>query len=182
MLIASGDRVYLDCNRAATDLFECSREQLLGSRIDDFTPADERDQLPAAWAAFLSEGAGEGCYELITATSRRVAVEYSATANFLPGQHLSILMRQTEPAAAVGDAQRLTGMRLSPREREVLTCLAIGATGWQIATELTISPETVRTHLRNVLTKLGARTRPHAVALALQRGEITADEIGDAPS
>ena len=53
----------------------------------------------------------------------------------------------------------------------------MGATGRQIAADLFISSETVRTHLRNILAKLGAQTRPHAVALALQHGEITAEEI-----
>ena len=177
MLIVSDDRVYVDCNAAAGALLECSREQIVGRRIEDFTPVELRGQVPAAWAAFLSSGASEGTYELITAKSRRIAVEYSATPNFMPGLHLSILMRKTEPVAAVRAGGRLAGARLSQREREILRHLAMGASGRQIAADLFISSETVRTHLRNILAKLGAQTRPHAVALALQHGEITAEEI-----
>ena len=61
---------------------------------------------------------------------------------------------------------------LSPREREVLDLLAQGLTGAQVAQRLFLSPETVRTHVRNAMTKLEARTRAHAIALALREKEI----------
>jgi len=62
---------------------------------------------------------------------------------------------------------------LSPREREVLDLLAHGMTGAQAAKRLFLSPETVRTHVRNAMAKLEARTRVHAVALALRQREIS---------
>jgi DNA-binding NarL/FixJ family response regulator len=61
---------------------------------------------------------------------------------------------------------------LSPREREILDLLSKGLSGEEAAKQLYLSSETVRTHVRNAMTKLGAATRVHAVALALQRGEI----------
>jgi DNA-binding CsgD family transcriptional regulator len=66
---------------------------------------------------------------------------------------------------------------LTQRESEVLSLLAEGRSGAQIAGELVLSPETVRTHVRNAMSKLGATTRSHAVALALQRGEIGAGTL-----
>jgi DNA-binding NarL/FixJ family response regulator len=63
--------------------------------------------------------------------------------------------------------------RLTARECEVLTLLARGYTGEEVARQLLVSAETVRAHVRNSVTKLHARTRLHAVILALQRGEIT---------
>jgi DNA-binding CsgD family transcriptional regulator len=68
--------------------------------------------------------------------------------------------------------------RLTERESQVLGLLAEGRSGAQIAADLVLSPETVRTHVRNAMTKLGATTRSHAVALALQRGEIGAGTVG----
>jgi DNA-binding NarL/FixJ family response regulator len=62
---------------------------------------------------------------------------------------------------------------LTTREKEVLTLLARGYTGEEVARQLQVSAETVRAHVRNSVTKLHARTRLHAVVLALQRGEIT---------
>ena len=61
---------------------------------------------------------------------------------------------------------------LSPREREILGLLSRGLSGEQAAKRLFLSSETVRTHVRNAMSKLGAATRVHAVALALRRGEI----------
>jgi DNA-binding NarL/FixJ family response regulator len=62
---------------------------------------------------------------------------------------------------------------LSPREREILGLISQGLSGEEAAKQLVLSSETVRTHVRNAMSKLGAATRAHAVALALQRGEIT---------
>jgi DNA-binding NarL/FixJ family response regulator len=65
---------------------------------------------------------------------------------------------------------------LSPREREILDLLAQGLTGEQIAGQLFLSPETVRTHVRNAMEKLEANTRVHAIAIALRQGEISLRE------
>jgi DNA-binding NarL/FixJ family response regulator len=62
---------------------------------------------------------------------------------------------------------------LTPREREILGLLSTGLSGEEAAKQLFLSSETVRTHVRNAMTKLGATTRVHAVALALKRGEIS---------
>lgn len=79
-----------------------------------------------------------------------------------------------DPAIAGLIAPSAEGARvLSNREREILALLATGRSGEQIAAELFLSPETVRTHVRNAMRKLEARTRVHAVALALRLGEIS---------
>ncbi len=57
---------------------------------------------------------------------------------------------------------------LSAREREILGLLADGNSNPEIAAKLFISPETVRTHVRNAMAKLEADTRTQAVALALR--------------
>ena len=62
---------------------------------------------------------------------------------------------------------------LTTRARVVLTLHARGYTGEEVARQLQVSAETVRAHVRNSVTKLHARTRLHAVVLALQRGEIS---------
>jgi DNA-binding NarL/FixJ family response regulator len=79
--------------------------------------------------------------------------------------------RLTPLLAKNGNGRKKT---LSPREREILGLLAEGLSGEDAAKQLFLSSETVRTHVRNAMSKLGAATRPHAVALALQRGEISA--------
>ncbi len=65
-----------------------------------------------------------------------------------------------------GEVSRLSV--LSARELEVLEMLADGLNGQMIAERLFLSPETVRTHIRNATGKLGARTRVQAVALVVR--------------
>ena len=66
--------------------------------------------------------------------------------------------------------------RLSPREREVMHLMAEGLTAERVGARIDVSVETVRTHVRNAIRKLGARNRVHAIALALERGEIALAE------
>jgi DNA-binding NarL/FixJ family response regulator len=68
--------------------------------------------------------------------------------------------------------------QLSPREREIMHLMAEGGTADAIGLELGVSVETVRTHVRNVIRKLQARNRVHAIALALERGEIALQPPG----
>jgi DNA-binding NarL/FixJ family response regulator len=62
---------------------------------------------------------------------------------------------------------------LNPREREILSLLADGLTGQAIAETLFLSPETVRTHVRNATTKLGAKTRTQAVAMIVRNRDAS---------
>jgi DNA-binding NarL/FixJ family response regulator len=61
---------------------------------------------------------------------------------------------------------------LTVREREVLGRLAEGLTVEEIAADLVLSTETIRTHVRNAMGKLGTRTRAHAIVVALRSGEL----------
>jgi DNA-binding NarL/FixJ family response regulator len=63
---------------------------------------------------------------------------------------------------------------LTDREMDVLNCLALGKSGNMIAKELHIAPLTVRTHIRNLMSKLGVHTRLEAVSFALKQGIIEA--------
>jgi DNA-binding CsgD family transcriptional regulator len=62
--------------------------------------------------------------------------------------------------------------RLSRKERMVLAELALGNSTDEIGIALNVSPHTVRTHVKNLMRKLGARTRAHAVAIALSESAI----------
>jgi DNA-binding NarL/FixJ family response regulator len=62
---------------------------------------------------------------------------------------------------------------LSKREREIMDLLAQGMTGEQVAEHLFLSPETIKTHIRNAMSKLEANTRVHAIAIALRDGFIS---------
>ena len=60
------------------------------------------------------------------------------------------------------------GLDLTEREREVLTLMIEGLSNTQIAGRLTVSPSTIKSHVSNILSKLGVASRTEAVTLALR--------------
>lgn len=74
--------------------------------------------------------------------------------------------------SALLDAGTSAPLLLTKREREIFDLLAQGMTGEEIATRLTLSPDTVRTHVRNGMEKLHKHTRTGAVVKALKAEEI----------
>lgn len=68
--------------------------------------------------------------------------------------------------------------RLSPRERQVLGLLGAGADHVEIASRLTISPNTAKTHINRLLAKLDVRSRVEAASLAVAHGITPADDGG----
>jgi PAS domain S-box-containing protein len=196
MLIVDDQRRCVAANAPACALLGIEPEEVPWRRIDDFTPAEDRDRLDEQWQAFLAHGEIEGWYQLPLPTGRTLPVEFSATANVLPGRHLSVVMPRPgyAPAGGVHGEMRVERRRmvrreagwtriaardakripLTDREREVLGLVAGGLTGGEIAQHLILSPETIKSHVQNAMTRLGAHTRAHAVAIALKTGQIDA--------
>ena len=71
----------------------------------------------------------------------------------------------------------LYGRPLSERELEVLAAAAGGETMDETAKRLWLSLETVKSHRRNVIAKLGARNLAHAIALAIRNGILSVDGV-----
>jgi PAS domain S-box-containing protein len=196
MLIVDDQRRCVTANAPACALLGIEPEDVPWRRIDDFTPAEDRERLDEQWEEFLASGEIEGWYQLPLPTGRTLPVEFSATANVLPGRHLSVVMPRPGyvPAGDVHGEIRVERNRmvrreagwtrvaardpkripLTDREREVLGLVAGGLTGGEIAEHLVLSPETIKSHVQNAMTRLGAHTRAHAVAIALRTGQIDA--------
>jgi two-component system NarL family response regulator len=79
------------------------------------------------------------------------------------------------PAAAAKLAERVTQVQLTPRELSALRLLADGHSNKEIATALTISERTVKTHLGHLFEKLGVTSRTEAVRVATRRGLVRFD-------
>lgn len=74
-------------------------------------------------------------------------------------------------AAVLGPARLV--VRPTPRELEILQLVAEGCSTGTIASALFISPETVKSHVANAMSRLGASSRAHAVALLYRRGLLS---------
>jgi DNA-binding NarL/FixJ family response regulator len=82
--------------------------------------------------------------------------------------------KRVSPEVAAEIAEHATDDALTPREVDVLRLVAGGNANKEIAAQLSLTEETVKSHLRNILSKLSAKDRTHAVAIGLKRGIIDA--------
>lgn len=80
--------------------------------------------------------------------------------------------KRIPPEIAAELAQHVADDNLTPREIDVLRLIAAGNANKQIADQLSIGEATVKSHVTNILSKLGANDRAHAVTIGLKRGII----------
>ena len=73
---------------------------------------------------------------------------------------------------ASGIAEHVADDALTDREVEVLRRVAAGTSNKMIASQLVVSDATIKSHMKNILSKLGANDRTHAVTIAMKRGFI----------
>ena len=83
--------------------------------------------------------------------------------------------RLMPPEVAERLSEHFPPVTLTPREIEVLECVAQGLGNKEIGAQLGTAAGTVKMHLQNILCKLGASDRTHAVTLAIRRGIIYLD-------
>jgi PAS domain S-box-containing protein len=188
VIATDADGVVTTWNARAETVYGWSREEAVGRHISDLTVPDEgRATAEEVMAAIQRGEAWQGSFRVC----RKDGSVFTAYVKDSPihdseGQLIGIVgcsieIADPDLAQAVrslisdnnnhGPHGRRT-RTLSPREREVLALLARGLTGEQIAERLVLSPETVRTHIRNAREKLGASTRVEAVTMALLAREI----------
>jgi len=151
-----------------------SLSELRQLRIDDLTAEQNLPAMHEAWDELIEHGTVSDRYTVTFKDGSALPVFYAAIANALPGRHLIVFVPTDWPGEELEELQPAVGssadVDLSPRQIEVLRLVAVGANVSQIAQELSISEATVKTHVKNILERLGARNRAHAVALAMCNG------------
>lgn len=80
--------------------------------------------------------------------------------------------KRVSPELAAEIAEHGVAESLTPREVDVLRLVAGGNANKEVAARLSLTEETVKSHIRSILGKLGANDRTHAVAIGLKRGII----------
>jgi PAS domain S-box-containing protein len=159
-------RCIVALNDAALALFGSSREELLGSSMADSVRPQERAVAEAEWQEFLRSGDYSGTRALLRGDGSEVRVAFAARLAQVGGRPLAIYVALSR-AGRSRTSERARALPLTRRERQVVSLIALGRETPEIARELHISPETVRTHVRNAMARLGARTRAHLVAVVL---------------
>jgi PAS domain S-box-containing protein len=180
MVIIDNDRRVLDVNAAGKFLSRMSLRELRRLRIDDLTAGQDLAALKEAWKELLRRGTVSDRHFVTFTDGSTLWVFYAAIANALPGRHLIVFVPADWPGNELEELHPAIqpGLRgpLSTRQVEVLRMVAMGASATEMADELSISEATVRTHVKNILERLGAKNRAHAVAVAMGNGLLSDEQ------
>ncbi|HEX4720469.1 MAG TPA: LuxR C-terminal-related transcriptional regulator [Thermoleophilaceae bacterium] len=175
LLAADDDRRILKVNARWCDLTGYASDVATGMRIDDLLAPESRPGIEMRWSDLLGTGLATARIVVMRPDHVRLAMRYGAFANVIPGTHVAAcLVEPGQDARSLRPARARRAGQLTRREQESLRLVAHGMTTTAAAEQLGISPETVRTHVRNAMNKLGARTRAQAIAVAMRDGEIPA--------
>jgi PAS domain S-box-containing protein len=178
MILADSRRVIVDVNPALLALLGRKKDAVTGRPVASLVaggPLLSEEE----WADALAEGRFSGAADMVHADGRTVATQWAASTETVTGRRLVLFVAISvsrwgshfRRSAPPEDAPR----PLTPRQREIVHLVALGASGPEIGAELHISHETVRTHIRNAMDSIGARSRAHLVAKALADGLTLGD-------
>lgn len=175
MVLVDARRVQIDVNGAYLKLLGYDRRAVVGRPIYRFVAAPARAS-GEEWAAALADGHFTGEAEMLCADGTLVRVQWGAATEVVTGRQLVLFVafstsRWGPKFRRTTSSERDEG-ELSNREREVVRLISLGKTGPEIAEELHIAHNTVRTHVSNSMRKLRARSRAHLVANALSSGVV----------
>jgi DNA-binding CsgD family transcriptional regulator len=175
LLAAGDDRQIRRVNARWADLTGYAPEQALQMRIDELLAPESRPGIEMRWGDLLATGLATARVVLLRPDNSRLSVRYGAFANVLAGVHVAAYFAEPgQDIRSLRPARARRAVQLTRGEQESLRLVAMGMTTTVAAEQLGISPETVRTHVRNAMNKLGARTRAQAIAVAMRDGEIPA--------
>jgi PAS domain S-box-containing protein len=173
MALLDDQRRFVEVNGAMLRSIGYRRDALIGMPAWDFVKGGPR-ATEHEWRKLIAGGEFAGETELVAGDGTVIGVHYAAHPETVTGRRLVLfVMLQTArhgrfPRTPEAGRDRARG--LSDREREVVQLVALGHTGREIAEQLHIAHDTVRTHVRNAQAKLGARSRAQLVAIALAEG------------
>jgi len=180
MALLDRDRRYVKVNDALIKFYEYPRSELVGTRADRMV-VDDSGKMDMRWEQLVRTNQLYGERVVEHANGSHLHVAYAAHATTLGDRWMALVV--TLSARSHPGGPELIGiapielpvgakLKLTAREREVVRLVALGSNTRHIAAELSLSQATVRSHVRNAMTKTGAHTRAHLVALVLADGLV----------
>ena len=178
MVLLDDQRCHVEVNGAYLALIGYQRRELIGRPVYELLahgPLATTQQ----WEAALAQRQFTGQAEIVGAGGQHVMVEFAGHPEVVTGRRLVlfVVLRTAragrtlpEPASSPTETRAL-----SSRELDVVRLLALGLTGPEVAEELQLAHNTVRTHVRNAMAKSGARSRAQLVARAVGEGTVWRD-------
>ena len=173
MALVDEERRIVDVNPACLRLFGRSRDDLVGTHMWDYIDGGPIFS-PAEWQAALAAHRFHGEAEVVRSDGSKIGVQWGGATEVATGRRL-VLFVALSTSRWGGNFRRSLVIDhepgdLSMRELEIVRLIAHGESGPEIAAELHIAHDTVRTHVRNAMRKVGARSRAHLVAKVLGEG------------
>ena len=178
------DGRFVHMNAAAERASGSSNAQLLGGHFTDLLPPEARENVETQFRRAVERGEPTDFETVFLDASGRLR---GTRAQHLPLRDgdtvVGVLILAFDVHRIPSEPLRLKpDPRLTPRQREVLTLIASGLSTGEVAHELTLSPETVRNHLRNAFRELRAHSRVEAVASAQRLGLLAASGLAPLPA
>jgi PAS domain S-box-containing protein len=177
MVLLDDHRRHVDANGAYLKLLGYGRDAVIGRPVYNFVAGGPL-LTPEEWATRLQAGDFTGEAEMVCADGSQVAVQWAGHTEIVTGRRMVLFVALSTSRWGRRFRRDIPSEpepgTLSLRQREIVGLVAHGRTGPEIADELHISHDTVRTHVRNAMTKVGARSRAHLVAKALGDGHALA--------
>jgi PAS domain S-box-containing protein len=178
MAILDANRRLVSANGALQRLLSRAEEEIVGRSIDESLPPADQRTIADRWRAMLARGEGHGVQKLVVDRDVDTTVSYAAHVAHIGGRLVILVVLMAAEADRAVAGPDAPPAALTPRELEVIRRVALGATSREIADELFVTTETVRTHVRNAMAKTRTRTRAHLVAAAICRGLLPAISSG----
>lgn len=175
MALMDQHRRFVEVNGACLHLLGYSRDELVGMHFSDISATGQVFR-QREWERVLKQRQFIGVRDLKRADGMTIRVEFAGHIETFTRRPLVLLVaiRSSRGSRKLHPRKErlVSSGALTTRELEVVSLVAAGYSGPEIAERLQLSPNTVRTHTRNAMDKTGARTRAHLVAKVLTEGTL----------
>jgi PAS domain S-box-containing protein len=176
------DGRFVHANAAAERASGYSNAELLGRHFTDLLRPEVRENVERQFSRAVERGEPTDFETVFVDAGGHIR---GVRAQHLPlrddDRSVGVLILAFDVRRPPSEPIRLTDPRVTPRQREILDLIASGMSTEEVASELTLSPETVRNHLRNASRELRAHNRVEAIAAAQRLGLLAAPALGPQP-